>query len=107
MDKLNKYNFVSGGWLFDQMDRKALATLNRVFPITKDQQVYTASASVEYYKQVCDDKDLMIIVPFVNDDEPDAYYVPVDVYYGTTFAAHARFIFKKANHNYCETKDEK
>lgn len=106
MNKLNKYGFVSGGWLYDLMDRKALTTLNRVFPLTKDQQIYTAQANVEYFKQVCDDKNLMMIVPFVNDETPNTYYVPVDVYYGTTFAAHATFIFKKANQNYCETKED-
>ena len=44
MNKLNKYGFISGGWLYDMMDRKALTTLNRVFPLTKDQQIYTAQA---------------------------------------------------------------
>lgn len=107
MKETNKYGFVSGGWLYDQMDRKALFTLNRVFPVTKKQQIYTSHAKVEYFKQVCNSKDLMIIVPFVDDKEPNEYFVPVDVYYGTTLAAHALFTFKKAEHNYCETKEQK
>jgi len=105
MIETNKYGFVSGGWLYDQMDRKALFTLNRVFPVTKDQQIYTSHAKVEYFKQVCDDKDLLMVVPFVDDQAPNEYIVPVDVYYGTTLAAHALFTFKKAKRNFCAIKE--
>ena len=101
-DKLNKYGFVSGGWLFDLMDRAALAAINKYNPYTKNEQVYTKTAKVWYLKQVCDPDSIKPSTHLLFHKKPDEYLVEIHLLVKKEIVAKAQFIFKKANHNYCD-----
>lgn len=105
MKKNNKYGFVSGGYLFDIMDRYALEKLID----TKGTGFYfTASANISYQKQCCDHNDLCLQYTHIAEDpvHPDNYSVNVIAYSPKTKIqyASALFLFTRKNHNYCEKK---
>ena len=107
MDKLNKYNFISGGYIFDLLDREALQIINDRFPETKDQQIYTYTGFINYEKQLCNTDNIKYRLVYVNYSEIDELYeVFIDLLDGDTQIARGEFEFKKAHHNYCETKDK-
>lgn len=107
MDKLNKYGFVSGGYIFDLLDRAALEAINERFN-NADKLIFTVDAQVEYHKQLCNLRGAQTIVDFVEYDKVSRRYVAgVRLRQIATDIAHGTFYFKKANHNYCEIKDEK
>lgn len=105
MQELNKYGFVSGGYIFDLLDRAALAAINKYEPITKDQQVYTKSAKIYYLKQVCDDTKIKTSTHVLFHKKPDEYLVEIHLLINKEVVTKAIFIFKKAKHNYCKTKE--
>ena len=107
MQELNKYGFVSGGYIFDLMDKAALAAINKYAPITKDQQIYTKSAKIYYMKQVCDGIKTKTSTHVLFRKGTDTYLVEIHLLANKEVVAKAIFIFKKANHNYCETKGRK
>lgn len=104
MQRRNKYGFISGGCIFDWLDRAALCAINDAYPETKDQQIYTSLARIDYYKQLCnDDDDVTRVVRVVDNPHDGEYFVIIDMKYYTTVVASAEFVFKRAKHNYCET----
>lgn len=106
MDKLNKYGFVSGGYIFDLLDRGALEHLNHKIPDTKNELWFTSRAEISYYRQICDIKDITFDYLFTGCNSTTAIIKATIIQNGEE-AVVAEFYFKKANHNYCETKDKK
>lgn len=103
MDKTNKYGFISGGYIFDLLDRTALQAINEKYPETANQQVYTASADINYSKQLC---NLEYITPIVimcfYSQAKHKFVVICRLYQNETEIADACFEFAIAEHNYCE-----
>lgn len=106
MKQLNKYGFVSGGCIFDLLDRAALEKLNLCYPETETQQIYTKESTITYHKQLCDTTNIHCrMVCAIFDAITKEYRVGISLMQGKTKIAHARFIFVQAKHNYCETKE--
>lgn len=105
MKDTNKYGFISGGYIFDLLDRKALEAINKKFPYTKDTQLYTSTGNIHYEKQLCDTKNIET-KPLVYDFN-DYYSVIIELWQHNTLIASATFLFEFAKHNYCETKGKR
>ena len=100
-DKFNKYGFVSGGYIADLMDRLALDKINELFPETKDQQIYTASARITYHKQLCDTTGVASDTGCTKLDSV-TYLASCDLYdHNGVMIASGEFDFVKATHNFC------
>ena len=101
MKNTNKYGFISGGYIFDLLDRTALQAINEKYPETANQQVYTASADIRYFKQLCntDNIDFFIFDCCYRDN---GYGVFLELHQNDTIIATADFDFAVAKHNYCE-----
>ena len=105
MNKLNKYNFISGGYIFDRLDRAALDAVNQKFH-NADKLIFTRTAEIDYRKQLCNLRGVKTIVDFVEYDTAQRQYVvgvklrqiDTDIAYGT-------FYFKQAFKNFCEIKN--
>jgi acyl-coenzyme A thioesterase PaaI-like protein len=107
MNKTNKYGFVSGGYIFDLLDRAALEKLNLCYPETETQQIYTKESTITYHKQLCDTTDIHCrMVYAIFDAITKEYRVGISLMQDKTKIAHARFIFVRADHNYCERKSD-
>jgi len=104
-EKLNKYGFVSGGYLFDLMDRAALRAINKYAPYTTDEQIYTKTAKVWYLKQVCPDDTLKPNTYLLYRKEPDEYHVEIHLLVDKDVVSRAEFVFKKAKRNHCKVKE--
>lgn len=105
MNKLNKYNFISGGYIFDLLDRTALEKLNMCYKETETQQIYTKESTITYHKQLCDLSDVRFRLRYATFDGKE-YRVGLSLLQGKTKIAHARFVFVQAKHNYCERKSD-
>lgn len=105
MNKLNKYNFISGGYIFDLLDRTALEKLNMCYRETETQQIYTKESAITYHKQLCDLSDIRVRLRYATFDGKE-YRVGLSLLQGKTKIAHARFVFVQAKHNYCERKSD-
>ena len=102
MKKLNKYNFISGGYIFDLLDRAALQAVNDKFG-NGNKLVFTRNAEIDYRKQLCDLRGVKTIVDFVEfDSARRVYCVGVRVRQVATDIAYGTFYFKMAYKNYCE-----
>lgn len=106
MDKietLNRYNFVSGGYIFDLLDRTALQAINEKYPETASQQVYTVCADINYSKQLC---NLECVTPIATmcfySQAKHKFIVICRLCQNETEIADAYFEFAQAEHNYCE-----
>ena len=105
MKTTNKYGFVSGGWIFDYMDRAALNCLNVSYPETRNQNFYTAKASVNFLSQVCDTKDISADIRIIPHGKwGKSYSVITYLRQGNIRRAEGVFLFVKAKENKCETK---
>lgn len=106
MNQFNKYGFVSGGALFDTMDRIALRELNTRHPETEKEFWLTQSAETFFLKQACDGADIRARIRYLNKHDSIAY-IGVELFdYDTSVViASSTFVFKKATHNFCETKE--
>lgn len=104
MKQFNIYKFVSGGYIFDLMDRKAQEYAIYLNGNNND-YLMTKSAEVEYLRQCCDKKDLRVSTGYSkrNNDEYsiNVWATSLD---GITVYAHARFVFVAKTHNFCELK---
>lgn len=105
MNQYNKYGFISGGALFDMMDRFALRTLNTQHPETDKEFWFTQNSETFFLKQACTDTDVRPRLRYLNKQNDIAYIGTeiLNVDTGITIAS-ATFVFKKKNHNFCETK---
>lgn len=103
MEERNKYGFVSGGWIFDYMDRKALETLNRAFGDTSNKNYFTASAKIKYIRQMCDTKCIQcgVGIKFITGRK---CLVHVVLAQDMERKAEADFIFVEAKENKCKIK---
>lgn len=100
----NKHGFISGGYIFDLLDRKALEEINKAHPETKGQQIYTKYGSVVYKKQLCNTENIKTNVEYIF-EKNDEYFICVCLEQNDTQIADAIFTFSQADHNYCETKE--
>lgn len=99
----NKYGFYSGGFITDMLDKIALRAINEKYPQTKRELWFTSSATVDFKKQLCDLKKLTHLVDAI--ETAGIIYTCAALYQEKTLIAIGNFTFKKAKHNYCETKD--
>lgn len=106
MEDKNIYGFISGGKIFDLMDRAALEYVRENYN-EKDSYIFTGHSRISFLKQLCDLKNYSI---HVHSDERgmapgQRWEIYTKLYSGDgkTLIAEAFFEFKKANHNYCET----
>ena len=107
MQELNKYGFYSGGYIFDVLDRVALATINKKYPNTKKQQIYTAHADVFFTKQLCTSEftiDAYSANTWVDMDGVRKYRVTVVLIADGVQIATAYITFALAKRNYCKVK---
>lgn len=107
VSKENANNCVSGGFIFDQMDRFAHDYLKKMYKVKGF--LLTIVASVSYIRQVCDWDSVDVVVSNHYYDENDATYCiytnVVDKKNNTVYAsAYIEFIEK--DHAYCDTKGE-
>ena len=101
MDKTNKYGFISGGYIFDLLDRKALEAINEAYPKTKDQQIYTKVGSIVYKKQLCNTENIKTNTEYIF-KKNDEYFVCIVLEQNDTRIADVMFTFARADHNYCK-----
>lgn len=98
---------ISGGFIFDQMDRFAYHYLKRKYKIKN--YLFTKSVIVEYEKQVCDWNSMRIFVVFCEKIlGSNDYRIRLELFEpetDTTYA-YADFIFVEKDHAYCDTKGE-
>lgn len=106
MKNTNKYNFISGGYIFDLLDRKALEAINETYPETKDQQIYTTYGSIVYKKQLCNTENIKTNTEYIV-KKNDEYFVCVVLEQNDVRIADVIFTFARADHNYCEIRDKK
>lgn len=106
MKKLNKYGFVSGGCIFDLLDRAALAEINTRYPETADQQIYTAWCEIDFCKQLCDTKGIRIETDMIQQSTPGFWVIENTLYQGDTTIAFGAFKFVRADKNFCEIRNK-
>lgn len=107
MQELNKYGFYSGGYIFDVLDRVALATINKKYPNTKKQQIYTTHADVFFTKQLCTSEfevKVMSTNSWVDSDGKHVYRVMLELVAGDAHIANGLIMFALAKRNYCKVK---
>lgn len=98
---------VSGGFIFDQMDRFAHDYIKKKFKVKN--YLLTQRASVLFERQICDWNTVRIIVKHKELIKlfSNVYYAIIAVIddYGKTYAT-AKFTFVEKDHAYCDTKGE-
>lgn len=104
MNPYNKYGFVSGGAIFDTMDRFALRTLNADYPETEKEYWFTTSAETSFIKQACPGVEIRCRCERTEMFENTAI-VAVAAYADDTLIAASSFMFKKATHDFCKIKE--
>ena len=105
MKDKNEYNFYSGGYIFDRLDRAALRFVRQAYPELKGKQVYTSWSEIQFHKQLCtltNSKVNLEIIKTINSTYEVQVYLTVP---GHRIAS-ATFWFKEAKHNYCEIQGE-
>lgn len=97
VSKENDNHCVSGGFIFDQMDRFAHDYWKK--ELETDKFLFTAKAAITFYRQICNWDDVKLDAYSLYDrvvvraiDENGAYY------------AWAEFTFVEKDHAYCDTK---
>lgn len=101
MNQYNKYGFVSGGAIFDAMDRAALRMLNSHYPETDNENWFTASAETSFLRQACPGTKITC-VGVLCDKNDDTAYIAMGAYADGTQVATSAFVFKKARHDFCK-----
>lgn len=105
MKNTNKYGFISGGYIFDMLDRTALEAVNQRFN-NADKLIFTRTAEIDYRKQLCNLRGVKTIVDFVEYDTAHRQYVAgVKLRQIDTDIAYGTFYFKQAFKNFCETRE--
>lgn len=107
MKNTNKYGFISGGYIFDLLDRAALDYINRCYPDTESQQVYTAWCEVNFNKQLCSTRGITIKTDKIEQRIIGEWWIVNNsLWQRETVIAHAQFWFRKAKKNYCKTMED-
>lgn len=101
MNQYNKYGFISGGALFDAMDRAALRLLNTEHPETDKENWFTASAETSFLRQACPGTKIKCLGMLCEKND-DTAYIAMGVYADGTLVANCAFVFKKARHDFCK-----
>lgn len=112
VSKENDNHCVSGGFIFDRMDRFAHDYLYKEYG--KDKFYFTKDAKIVFSKQICDWEDVELskgmtikrmTCPTL---EPIEYVVAVNALSKSTkdMYACATFTFVEKDHAYCDTKGE-
>lgn len=104
MNQHNKYGFISGGALFDAMDRAALRMLNTEYPETDKENWFTASAETSFLRQACPGTKIRCLGSNCAKDG-DTVYVDMCAYADETLVANCAFVFKKARHDFCKLQE--
>lgn len=104
MNQYNKYGFISGGALFDAMDRAALRMLNTEHPETDKENWFTASAETSFLRQACPDTKIKCLGMLCEKND-DTAYIAMGVYADGTLVANCAFVFKKARHDFCKLQE--
>ena len=103
----NENSCVSGGFVFDQMDRLAHDTVKK---FTDKKYVFTKAANICFHKQICDwsDTEMDTSIPYAGKAALSPYLVTVYVCKKDTtdVLASCDFIFIAKDHAYCTTKDK-
>lgn len=106
MEERNKYGFVSGGHIFDYLDRKALAALNNYYPETKNRNFFTARASINYLSQCCDTSNWHTGVKVIPHGKwGRSYDIIIYLWQGDIRRAEGVFLFVEAKENKCKIKE--
>lgn len=107
MKKTNKYGFISGGYIFDLLDRAALEYINFCYPETEKQQIYTQWCEINFNKQLCQPNGIKVKTDKIEQRIiGELWVVDNSLWQGNTVIAHAEWWFKKTKHNYCEQKEK-
>lgn len=104
MNQYNKYGFISGGTLFDAMDRAALRMLNTKYPKTDKENWFTASAETSFLRQACPGTEIKCLGILCGKND-DTAYIAMGVYADGTLVANCAFVFKKARHDFCKLQE--
>lgn len=110
MQDTNKYGFISGGAIFDMLDRAALEYINKTWPSTVNENWFTKRSVIHFNLQVCSMDNMEIVVQktgkdkkyeetFVHDNRKVVVAL-VDSIHKRIHAV-AGFFFVKANKNHC------
>lgn len=101
LNQYNKYGFISGGALFDMLDRFALRKINSEYPETDSQNWFTASAEVSFFKQACPGVSLQLITNYI-DKKDNIIYIDVEARNEENLViCNCCFSFKLAKKNFC------
>lgn len=106
MEDKNIYGFISGGKIFDILDRNALDYVREKYN-EKDSFVFTTHSRITFYKQLCDLENFAV---HVRSDERGMiagkrWEIYTQMYDAKqVLIAEAFFEFKKADKNFCEIK---
>lgn len=101
MNQYNKYGFVSGGALFDAMDRAALRLLNTEHPETDKENWFTASAETSFLRQACPGTKITCRKEHFEVTD-NGVYIAMSAWTDETLVATSAFLFKKAHHDFCK-----
>ena len=107
VSKENANNCVSGGFIFDQMDRFAHDFLKKEYKVKGF--LFTNEASLSYVKQICDwDSVRIVVLNHYYDEEDASYCTYVNVIDKKNEKVYARAYidFVEKDHAYCDTKGE-
>lgn len=106
MENKNIYGFISGGKIFDILDRNALDYVREKYN-EKDSFVFTTHSRITFYKQLCDLENFTI---HVRSDERgmiagSRWEIYTQLYDAEqVLIAEAFFEFKKTDKNFCGIK---
>ncbi|MBO4726086.1 MAG: hypothetical protein J5598_00605 [Clostridia bacterium] len=104
----NKYGFISGGYIADMLDRQALLHINNIYPDTREKQLYTKTADIEYIHQLCNLKNIYFNIKsecsYRKDGRLEAE-THIILYQNEEIMAEADFAFVEAKVNQCKTKE--
>lgn len=110
MQDKNKYGFISGGAIFDMLDRAALEYINKTWPATTKENWFTKRSVIHFNLQVCSMDNMEIVVQKTGKDKKyeetfghDNRKVVVALVDSINKRIHAvaGFFFVKANKNHC------
>lgn len=104
MNQYNKYGFISGGALFDAMDRAALRMLNTKYPETDKENWFTASAETSFLRQARPGTEIKCLGALCEKND-DTAYIAMGVYADGKLIANCAFVFKKAHHDFCKLQE--
>lgn len=108
ISKENDNHCVSGGFIFDQMDRFA-HTFIKAFK-NNEHYLFTAKSTIIFDRQICDWKSVKMVAKAFEVFESDFSQYNLSVVIvgkdnNMTYAS-ADFIFVEKDHTYCDTKGE-